>query len=105
VIVPPLLVEFGWEYISCNGWDKGIAHVSGNTNSKTFAPRSAKPLYREGRSPGTGRGFSRGLALRIAVSVSGMGVGASDSGDRLCPKYCSTSIADVKGKGKDGSGV
>ena len=34
--VHPLLVEFGWEYVGCNVWDKGIAHVSGNTNSKTL---------------------------------------------------------------------
>lgn len=34
--VHPLLLEFGWEYVGCNIWDKGIAHVSGNTNSKTL---------------------------------------------------------------------
>lgn len=34
--VHPLLIEFGWEYVGCNVWDKGIAHVSGNTNSKTL---------------------------------------------------------------------
>ncbi len=34
--VHPLLVEFGWEYVGCNIWNKGIAHVSGNTNSKTL---------------------------------------------------------------------
>jgi site-specific DNA-methyltransferase (adenine-specific) len=34
--VHPLLREFGWEYVGCNVWDKGIAHVSGNTNSKTL---------------------------------------------------------------------
>lgn len=34
--VHPLLLEFGWEYVGCNVWDKGIAHVSGNTNSKTL---------------------------------------------------------------------
>lgn len=34
--VHPLLVECGWEYVGCNVWDKGIAHVSGNTNSKTL---------------------------------------------------------------------
>ncbi len=34
--VHPLLVEFGWEYVGCNVWDKGIAHISGNTNSKTL---------------------------------------------------------------------
>lgn len=34
--VHPLLTEFGWEYVGCNVWDKGIAHVSGNTNSETL---------------------------------------------------------------------
>ena len=34
--VHPLLLEHGWEYVGCNVWDKGIAHVSGNTNSKTL---------------------------------------------------------------------
>lgn len=34
--IHPLLAEFGWEYVGCNVWDKGIAHVSGNTNSKTL---------------------------------------------------------------------
>lgn len=34
--VHPLLVEHGWEYVGCNIWDKGIAHVAGNVNSKTI---------------------------------------------------------------------
>lgn len=34
--VHPLLLDHGWEYVGCNIWDKGIAHVSGNTNSKTL---------------------------------------------------------------------
>ena len=34
--VHPLLLAHGWEYVGCNVWDKGIAHVSGNTNSKTL---------------------------------------------------------------------
>ena len=34
--VHPLLSECGWEYVGCNIWDKGIAHISGNTNSKTL---------------------------------------------------------------------
>ncbi len=34
--VHPLLLAHGWEYVGCNIWDKGIAHVSGNTNSKTL---------------------------------------------------------------------
>ena len=34
--VHPMLLESGWEYVGCNIWDKGIAHVSGNTNSKTL---------------------------------------------------------------------
>lgn len=34
--VHPLLVEAGWDYVGCNIWDKGIAHVAGNVNSKTI---------------------------------------------------------------------
>ena len=34
--VHPLLMEHGWEYVGCNIWDKGIAHVAGNVNSKTI---------------------------------------------------------------------
>lgn len=35
-IVHPVLVAHGWEYVGCNIWDKGIAHVAGNVNSKTI---------------------------------------------------------------------
>lgn len=28
--------EAGWEYVGCNIWDKGIAHVAGNCNTKTL---------------------------------------------------------------------
>lgn len=34
--VHPLLLENGWEYAGCNIWDKGIAHIAGNVNSKTI---------------------------------------------------------------------
>lgn len=34
--VHPVLKKYGWIYRSCNIWDKGIEHVSGNTNSKTL---------------------------------------------------------------------
>lgn len=34
--VHPLLVENGWEYVECNIWNKGIAHVAGNSNTKTL---------------------------------------------------------------------
>jgi len=30
--VHPLLDKYGWEYISCNVWDKGIAHIAGDSN-------------------------------------------------------------------------
>jgi site-specific DNA-methyltransferase (adenine-specific) len=29
----PLLVSYGWRYIRCHIWDKGIAHVAGNSNT------------------------------------------------------------------------
>ena len=34
--VHPLLAQSGWEYRSCHIWDKGIAHVAGNANTKTL---------------------------------------------------------------------
>jgi hypothetical protein len=34
--VHPLLVELGWEFRNCHIWDKGIAHIAGNANTKTL---------------------------------------------------------------------
>jgi len=34
--VHPLLARQGWEYRACHVWDKGIAHVAGNANTKTL---------------------------------------------------------------------
>jgi site-specific DNA-methyltransferase (adenine-specific) len=34
--VHPLLVAGEWEYRSCHVWDKGIAHIAGNANTKTL---------------------------------------------------------------------
>lgn len=34
--VHPVLLKHGWKYRSCHVWDKGIAHVAGNVNSKTM---------------------------------------------------------------------
>lgn len=30
--VHPLLDEYGWEYVGCNTWNKGIQHIAGNCN-------------------------------------------------------------------------
>lgn len=30
----PLLVKYGWYYIRCHIWDKGIAHIAGNCNTQ-----------------------------------------------------------------------
>ncbi|MDR3300109.1 MAG: site-specific DNA-methyltransferase [Candidatus Accumulibacter sp.] len=35
-LVHPVLDIHGWQYEECNVWDKGIAHVAGNCNSKTI---------------------------------------------------------------------
>ncbi|WP_437495010.1 DNA methyltransferase [Sorangium sp. So ce1014] len=32
----PLLDQHGWEYRSCHVWDKGIAHIAGNANTRTL---------------------------------------------------------------------
>lgn len=34
--VHPILLKHGWEYKACNVWDKGIAHVAGNSNTKVL---------------------------------------------------------------------
>lgn len=34
--VHPTLEKYGWEYVSCNVWDKGLSHVAGNVNTKTI---------------------------------------------------------------------
>jgi hypothetical protein len=34
--VHPVLLLHGWEYRSCHIWDKGVAHIAGNVNSKTI---------------------------------------------------------------------
>lgn len=34
--VHPLLERYGWKYVSCCVWDKGIGHIAGNTNTKTL---------------------------------------------------------------------
>jgi site-specific DNA-methyltransferase (adenine-specific) len=34
--VHPILEAFGWEYRACNIWDKGIAHIAGNSNTQSL---------------------------------------------------------------------
>jgi site-specific DNA-methyltransferase (adenine-specific) len=34
--VHPVLKKHGWTYRNCHIWDKGIAHVAGNTNTRTL---------------------------------------------------------------------
>ncbi|WP_295727745.1 DNA methyltransferase [uncultured Muribaculum sp.] len=35
--VHPILLKHGWEFKTCNVWDKGMSHVAGNTNTKTIS--------------------------------------------------------------------
>lgn len=35
-LVHPVLDMHGWDYEECSVWDKGVAHVAGNCNSKTI---------------------------------------------------------------------
>jgi hypothetical protein len=30
----PLLQQYGWKYVNCHIWDKGLAHVAGNSNTQ-----------------------------------------------------------------------
>lgn len=34
--VHPILKRYGWDYVNCHVWNKGISHVAGNTNTKTL---------------------------------------------------------------------
>jgi len=34
--VHPLLLQHGWIFVNCHVWDKGIAHVAGNSNTQTL---------------------------------------------------------------------
>lgn len=34
--VHPLLVEYGWQYVNCHIWDKGLSHIAGNSNTQTL---------------------------------------------------------------------
>jgi len=34
--VHPILEKYGWRYVNCHIWDKGISHVAGNSNTKTL---------------------------------------------------------------------
>lgn len=34
--VHPILHEYGWDYIGCNIWNKGIQHIAGNCNLPTL---------------------------------------------------------------------
>lgn len=34
--IHPILKKYGWDYRNCHIWDKGIAHIAGNTNGRTL---------------------------------------------------------------------
>lgn len=34
--VHPILKKYGWDYVSCCIWDKGMSHIAGNVNTKTI---------------------------------------------------------------------
>ncbi|MBN1287535.1 MAG: site-specific DNA-methyltransferase [Anaerolineae bacterium] len=34
--VHPVLIKYGWEYKACHIWDKGIAHIAGNSNTRSL---------------------------------------------------------------------
>jgi DNA methylase len=80
--VHPVLVNHGWEYRSCNVWDKGMSHVAGNANTQTLrkfpvvtevcAHYVKAALFRVGEQTMTMQEWLRqewrrsGLALRLA---------------------------------------
>jgi site-specific DNA-methyltransferase (adenine-specific) len=34
--VHPLFLKYGWTFVNCHVWDKGLAHIAGNANSKSL---------------------------------------------------------------------
>ncbi len=34
--VHPILEKYGWEFVNCHTWDKGISHIAGNSNTATL---------------------------------------------------------------------
>jgi len=34
--VHPILEQYGWEYINCNFWNKGLGHIAGNVNTQSI---------------------------------------------------------------------
>lgn len=34
--VHPILKKYGWNYVNCHIWNKGLSHIAGNANSKTL---------------------------------------------------------------------
>lgn len=34
--VHPYLIQNGWEFVNCHIWNKGLAHIAGNSNTKTL---------------------------------------------------------------------
>lgn len=34
--VHPLLLKHGWQFVNCHVWNKGLAHIAGNSNTKTL---------------------------------------------------------------------
>lgn len=32
--VHPILKQYGWKYVNCHIWDKGLAHIAGNSNTQ-----------------------------------------------------------------------
>lgn len=35
-MVHPILAKYGWEYRACHIWDKGMAHIAGNSNTQSL---------------------------------------------------------------------
>jgi hypothetical protein len=60
----PLLVQYGWRYVNCHVWDKGLSHVAGNSNTGLCSVAvAAYRLRRRCFSAEINRGFFE-LAVR-----------------------------------------
>lgn len=78
--VHPTLEKYGWDYVSCCIWDKGLSHVAGNTNTKTIRHLPVvtevcvqyvkKPIFQVGQKKMSMKEWLRYEWLRTGIPLS-----------------------------------
>lgn len=64
--VNPILEKYGWAYKSCNIWNKGIAHIAGNSNTQNLShlPIVTEVCVQYIKEPRLDSGESKNLSLK-----------------------------------------